>query len=402
MTEVAWLTSSYPWAGDTVDGIFFQAQARALARAGLAVTVVAPVPAVPWPLAHLSDRWRAHSLAPRAERDGPVVIVRPRYLNVPGQPSWALPDRCIADAAWRARDRWSGARLIHGHYSLVGLAAWRLARCAGLPFVLTFHGSDLNTWPDRHPDRLDDLRTAVREAAAVFTVSGALADRLRVLTGVEAVHLPIGSDHSAIAAATLPRLEARRALGLPVDRVIALFVGRLVREKGVLEFVSAVLALGDPFVGVLVGTGPESGYGSDDPRARGRLVYAGARSHNEVVKLMAAADVLVLPSYYEGLPTVLVEAGSVGLPVVASAVGGIPELLAEGRGTVLPDVSEQSITAALSALRADPAEGIMAAGRLRDHVLAAYDVDRNAVTLIERYRSVVGPIVTLPEDHRGR
>ena len=219
MTDVAWLTSSYPWAGDTVGGIFFRTQARALARAGLDVTVLAPVPAVPWPLAHLSAQWRAHSLAPRVERDGPVEVVRPRYLNLLGEPSWALPDRFIADAAWRTRDHWSGARLIHGHYSLVGLAAWRLARRAGLPFVLTFHGSDLNTWPDRHPERLEDLRTAVREAAAVFAVSGALGARLRALTGVEAVHLPIGIDHRSVEAAARPRLEARRMLDLPADRV---------------------------------------------------------------------------------------------------------------------------------------------------------------------------------------
>jgi teichuronic acid biosynthesis glycosyltransferase TuaC len=238
----------------------------------------------------------------------------------------------------------------------------------------------------------------VREAAAVFAVSGALVDRLRALTGVEAVHLPIGSDHAAIAAAALPRLEARRALGLPADRIIALFVGRLVREKGVRELVSAVLALGDPFVGVLVGAGPEAGLGSDDPRASGRLVYAGVQSHDEVVKFMAASDVLVLPSYGEGLPTVLVEAGSVGLPVVASAVGGIPELLSEGRGTVLPEVSERSIAAALSVLQADPREGIEAAARLREHVLAAYDVNRNAVALIAHYRSVAGPLVSAPDE----
>ena len=393
MTEVAWLTSSDPWAGDTVGGIFFRAQVQALARAGLAVTVVAPTPAVPWPLAHLNDRWHAHSLIPKVERDGTIDVVRPRYPNVPGQPSWAMPDRSIADAAWRARGHWTGARLIHGHYSLVGLAAWRLARRAGLPFVLTFHGSDVNTWPDRHPERLGDLRAAVRDAALVFAVSSALAERVRALTGVEAVHLPIGSDHRAIAAAALPRPEARRLLDLPSDRVVVLFVGRLVREKGVRELVSAILELGNPFVGVLVGSGPEAGFGSDDPRAGDRLVYAGARTHDEVVKFMAAADVLVLPSYAEGLPTVLVEAGSVGLPVIGSAVGGIPELLGRDRGTILPQVSKQAVTAALSALLADPGQAGAAAARLREHVLAGYDVDRNAVSLLARYGSVAGNLM---------
>jgi teichuronic acid biosynthesis glycosyltransferase TuaC len=392
VTDVAWLTSAYPWAGHAVGGIFFRTQARALARAGLGVTVVAPVPAVLWPLAHLGAPWRAYSLAPRVERDGLVEVVRPRYPNLPGEPSWALPDRFIADAAWRARDHWTGARLIHGHYSLVGLAAWRLARRAGLPFVLTFHGSDLNTWPDRHPERLEDLRTAVREAAAVFAVSGDLAGRLRALTGVKAVHLPIGCDHRAIEAAALPRLEARRMLNLPADRVIALFVGHLVREKGIRELVSALLALGDPYVGILVGAGPEIGFGMDDSRARGRLVYAGARSHDDVVRFMAAADILVLPSYSEGLPTVLVEAGSIGLPVVASAVGGIPELLAEGRGTVLPEVSAEAVGRALAGFVAGRENAAEAAARLRTYVHAEFDVDTNAARLIEHYDAIDGAI----------
>jgi teichuronic acid biosynthesis glycosyltransferase TuaC len=388
MTDIVWLTSSYPWTGSTVGGIFFRTQVRALVRAGVGVTVVAPVPAAPWPLAHFSARWRAHSLAPRFEQDGLVEVVRPRYPNVPSEPSWALPDRFIADAAWRTRDHWSGARLIHGHYSLVGLAAWRLARRAGLPFVLTFHGSDLNTWPDRHLDRLEDLRTAVREAAAVFTVSGHLAAHLRALTGVEAVRLPIGIDHRAIEAATLPRLEARHTLALPADRVIVLFVGHLVWEKGIRELVSAVLALGDPFVCVLVGGGPESGFGMDDPRARGHLVYAGARPHDEVVRFMAAADVLALPSYGEGLPTVLVEAGSIGIPIIASAVGGVPELLADDRGTILPAVTAEDVGRALAGFVAGRESAAQAAARLRTHVNAEYDVDINAARLIEQYRAI--------------
>ena len=392
MTDVVWLTSSYPWSGDTVSGIFFRTQAQALVRAGLSVAVVAPVPAVPWPLAHLSAKWRSHSLAPREERDGEIAVVRPRYLNVPRQPSWAMPDRFIAGAAWRARDRWAGARLVHGHYSIIGLAARRLARRADVPYVLTFHGGDINWWPDLHPERVDDLREAVRGAAAVFTVSGALAERVRSLTGVEALHLPLGVDHRGIAAAALPRLEARRALGLPDDRLVILFVGRLVPVKGVREFVAAVLELGDPFTAVLVGPGPLAGLGTDDPRAKGRLVYAGARLHDEVVRYMAAADVLVLPSFGEGLPTVLVEAGSIGLPVIASAVGGIPELLGDDRGAILPEVSIGAVRDALIAFPASPDRALAAADRLRVHVLRDYDVDRNAAQLLARYREIDGAI----------
>jgi teichuronic acid biosynthesis glycosyltransferase TuaC len=387
MTGVIWVTNDYPWEGDPVGGIFFQTQARAVARLGVAITVVAPTPVVPWPLARLSPRWRRYAASPPEMRDENVIVARPRYLNVPGQPDWALPDRAMASAAWRSRRHWDGASAIHGHYAVAGLAAWRLARKTGLPFFLTFHGDDMNTWPDEHPDRRADLRAAVSEARGVFTVSGALARRVRDVTGTDAIPLPIGSDHRSIDLDSLPRAEARRLLGLREDRVVVLFVGYLQREKGVRELARAVLELGDPFTCAFVGDGPELGYGADDPRSQGCLLYQGARSHADVIRHMCAADVLVLPSYGEGLPTVIVEAGSTGLPVIASAVGGIPELLGQDRGTLLPETSTEAVARALMAFAANREEARLAGRRLRDHVRAEYDVDANARRLLDHYRA---------------
>ena len=71
MTDVVWLTSSYPWTGDTVGGIFFRTQAPGAGASRSRRDGRGPVPAVPWPLAHLSARWRAHALAPRIERRRP-------------------------------------------------------------------------------------------------------------------------------------------------------------------------------------------------------------------------------------------------------------------------------------------------------------------------------------------
>jgi teichuronic acid biosynthesis glycosyltransferase TuaC len=246
----------------------------------------------------------------------------------------------------------------------------------------------MNVWPDEHPDRLADLRMAVRDAGAVIAVSASLAERVRTVTGVEAVHLPIGCDHRSLAGSAVPRREARRLLGLPVDRVVVLFVGNLLRAKGVRELADAILDLGDPFMGVFVGDGPEAGYRGGDPAANERLKYRGERPHQDVVCHMSAADVLVLPSYSEGLPTVLVEAGSLGLPVIASAVGGIPELLGGDRGTILSRLSAEGIASALRGFLAGRDQAEAAARRLQAHVLEAYDVNRNASRLLECYRSV--------------
>jgi len=294
----------------------------------------------------------------------------------------------IADAMWRSRRDWAGARLIHGHYSVTGLAAWHLAERTGLPFVLTFHGSDMNSWPDEYPERVADLRSAVGRAGAVFAVSEALAKRVHDVTGVTPVHLPLGSDHRSLVAGAMPRADARALLGLSMDAVVVLFVGNLKPTKGVRELADAILSVGRPFVGVIVGSGSEQGYGLDDARAPGLLEYRGPQAHEDVIRYMSAADVLVLPSHTEGLPTVLVEAGSLGLPVIASAVGGIPELLGPDRGAILPEVSPESIAAALTHFADHRGEAETAAGRLRELVLRDYDVDTNAARLLEWYRSV--------------
>ncbi len=392
MAEAVWITPGYPWAEQPVGGIFHQTQARALARLGLDVTVLAPTPWTPWPLSRLRPRWRQYERAPRLADDAGVTVARPRYPNVPGQPSWAQPDRLIARAAWHARRDWAGARLVHGHGAVEGLAAWRLARRAGLPLVLTFHGSDVNTWPDGHPDRLADFRGAVRHAGAVIAVSAALAGQIRALTGVEALHLPLGSDHRLIAASAVPRREARHTLALPEDRIVVLFVGHLLAAKGVRELAEAIVAVGDPFLGVFVGGGPEAGYGTGAAGAEGRLVYTGERPHDDVVRYMSAADVLILPSHREGLPTVLVEAGSLGLPVIASDVGGIPELLGRDRGTLLAGQSAAAIAAALTGFRAGRGAAQAAARRLRAYVMEMYDVDVNAARLLACYRSVAADL----------
>lgn len=389
MTDAVWITPAYPWADEPVAGIFFQTQARALVRQGGTTTVVCPTPWAPWPMPLIRPRWKRYAEVPRLTTDVGVTVARPAYLNVPGEPTWAMPDRLIARAAWRARPIWERAAIVHGHTAVTGLAAWRLARRARLPYVLTFHGSDMNTWPDAHPERLGDLRAAARSASAVFAVSSALADRVRDVTGVVATHLPIGSHHAALAALRLPRDAARDSLGLPQDRVVVLFVGNLLPAKGVRGLADAIRSLGAPFLGVFVGSGPELGYGRDDPATAALLDYRGARPHAEVATYMSAADVLVLPSEREGLPTVLVEAGSLGLPVIASAVGGIPELLANGRGTLLPDTSAEAIAAATRSFADHRAEAELAADRLGEHVRRDYDVDTSAARLLEVYASVI-------------
>lgn len=392
MTEVLWI-SGYPTPAEPIAGIFFRTQARALVRQGVDLTVMAPLPAAPWPLPLLRRQWAGYAQAPRHEVDEGVDVRRIRYPNVPGQPHWAIPDRFMAASAWRDRGSWRGARLVHGHYALQGLAAWRLARRARIPLALTFHGDDMNTWPDDHPRRRDELRAAVRDAALVIGVSSALVDRIRDFAGVEALHLPLGVDPDELAAVR-PRTEARAGLQISDDQVVVLFVGFLYQAKGVREVATALLRLGPPFRGVFIGAGAELGFGSGERGAPETLDYRGQQPHDVALEWMSAADVLVLPSYGEGLPTVLVEAGFLGLPVIASRVGGIPDLLGGGeRGTLLPDISGNSVTAALTSFVADRGRARARAEKLRTYVRERYDVNRNAAALLGHYRAITPALI---------
>jgi teichuronic acid biosynthesis glycosyltransferase TuaC len=389
VTEVAWITSAYPWAEEPIGGIFIQTQARALTRHGVGVTVISPTPWAPWPLDRVSAKWgRYHRVPSRADDDG-VTVLRPRYPNVPGQPDIARADRLLATAALRTRRSWSSADLLHGHYSMQGLATWRVARRVRCPYVLTFHGSDLNSWPDRHRSRLADLGRAMREAAAVLAVSPALADRAEEISGAPARHLPIGSDLATLRANAMPREEARGLLDLPAEAVIVLFVGAVDPEKGIGELVDAILTLDRSFMAVIVGRGPLVGQGLDRPEAAGRLIYTGQRPNADVARFMSAADLFVLPSYSEGTPTVLVEAGAVGLPIVASGVGGIPDMLGTDRGLILPEISARAVADAVLSCVDDRSAALARAERMRAYVDKQHDANTNAALLAEVYASAL-------------
>jgi teichuronic acid biosynthesis glycosyltransferase TuaC len=397
MMRVAWMTPWYPWAGDTISGSFHQTQARAVAALGVHVRVVAARPMVPGPLARLRRRWSAYAAMPRHEQDGAIEIERPPYLAIPGEPGWARAPAAVALAAGRVLAEEDPPDLVHGHFVVpTGMAARRVARRLGRPYLVTVHGYDATSWPAAHRGQLDEYRATLHEARAVVAVSRSLAARVLELTGVEALTLPLGVDHAGLRRLAMAQDVARRALGLPEGRPIVLFAATNVVHKGLREYVDAILTLGPPVLGVVIGAGPLAGYRAEEGRRAGVLRYAGPQDRAGVVRHMSAANLLVLPSYQEGLPTVVVEAGSLGLPVVATAVDGTPELLGDDRGLLIPPRDTGAIVEAIRAVVDDPAAAAARAARLRTLVERAFDVRANAEALVALYRTVAGLGATGP------
>src|SRR5262249_47588047 len=225
-----------------VAGTFHQEQLQLVAAAGFDVTVVVPTPWVPPMLRHV-QRWRKYVEAPQRQRDGDILVLRPRYVTVPRENAWFAPD-LSQYAAVRAL-RLPPPDIIHGFHILPnGAVAALLARDWGVPYLTTALGDDVNVYPYLQPRNLRLLKSVVRDATMTFANGAMLTEETRRLTDRPIENLPIGV--SAKRFADLPRKrDARRALGLPEDRTIALYVGRMVAAKGINEFASALDGLSD-------------------------------------------------------------------------------------------------------------------------------------------------------------
>jgi len=289
------------------------------------------------------------------------------------------------------------ADLVHVHLGEdlavvpVGAAAARLHR---LPLVLTVHTSL------RHTLAVGDLRSALLKvvggpierwgehfAEAVLVITPRLRGLL-LSNGVEEdrLHLiPPGVNPSLFEGPFEDPFEG-------VGRPRVLFVGRLATQKGVRALVEAAALIENPSARVLlVGDGPERPALEREARRIGvgdRVRFLGFFAHERLPAAMAHADLLVLPSVYEELGTVLLEAMWAGLPIVASRTGGIPDVIEDGvNGLLVPPGDPVALARAIDRLFADRAlaHRLSAEARKRGK---DYDWEVLAGRVLEVYRGI--------------
>ena len=287
---------------------------------------------IPWfPGAGLVSRWSsAGKLAavPQHETIAGISVTHPRTLFVPrlAHAAWGpLYAASIAPAVLPLRGQ---VDVVLGSWAYPdGFAAIIAARLLGVPAVVKLHGSDINQLAQLPgPRRM--LSWALPRAAYVVAVSKPLADEVCAL-GVARDRVAVvmnGVDSELFH--PRDRAAARAELGLPAHAKIALYVGNLKPEKGVAELARAwpTVARHLPDAELcVVGGGPlaEDVVAHAGDRAR----MLGPQPHDKVPTWIAACDVLVLPSHSEGTPNVALEALASGRRIVATAVGGTPDLI---------------------------------------------------------------------------
>lgn len=325
------LTNLYPNAYQPTRAAFNRQQLAALATMH-AVRVIAPIA---W-----TDEWRARRkgrppLPPgrTATTDG-IPVHHPRYL-FPPKVFRNTYGSCFLECVRRSFDiavREFRPDVLFSLWAYPdGWAAVRLARRAGLPLAIKVHGSDV-LLADHYRGRAANTAEALRAADAVIAVSYHLADHVRE-QGVDPARIHVvDSGVNAELFCPGPRDAARARLGLD-DTPLVLFVGNLVPVKGLDTLLAACAKLrdaGETFRCTLVGQGPLRESLEAEIAARGlgdQVKLIGPRPLEELPHWYRAANVLALPSYSEGIPNVILEARACDIPVVASRVGGIPEIL---------------------------------------------------------------------------
>ena len=188
------------------------------------------------------------------------------------------------------------------------------------------------------------------------------------------------------------RASLRRDLGLPADASICCAVGRLVEAKGYDRLIAVMEGLSQRYPALhclVIGDGPLRRSLAESIRRRGlvgRVRLLGYRPPDEVLRLVKAADVFVMPSRTEGTPMALLEAAVLGTPIVANAVGGIPAVLTHERHALLVEPGrDQALADALARVLDRREEAARLGAAARDHLERAFGAAAQAAAMAEAY-----------------
>ncbi len=306
-------------------GIFVETRLRHLVASGQVESrVVAPVPWFP------AKYGEYKAVPPRSDRNG-LDVRHPRYLNIPKVGMNVAPmllARSAKREVGRLIDEGYEFDAIDAHYFYPdGVAAVMLGKYFNKPVVITARGSDVNLLPE-YPLPRRMILWAARNAAGIITVSQALKDRLVQLGVAPSAVTPLRNGVDLQRFAPLDREQIRAELGITGFTIMS--VGNLIELKGHHLIIRALLSMPDVLL-LIAGKGPDRAKLEALARELGvadRVRFLGAVPQPELRRYLNAADIMVLASSREGWANVLLESMACGTPVVASAVGGSPEVVA--------------------------------------------------------------------------
>jgi glycosyltransferase involved in cell wall biosynthesis len=277
--------------------------------------------------------------------------------------------------------------VVHTHGYRADVVDAGVARRLGIATLTTVHGFTGGDWKNRLYELLQ--RRAFRRFDAVVAVSRPLGNALAA-DGVPRGRLHVIQNAWDGAVALLERPAARRALGVPDEGFRVGWVGRMSREKGPDVILQALALLGDAPVELsMLGDGEER----TRLQSRGEVLGVAARTTwhgtvDEAAPLFPAFDVFVLSSRTEGTPMALFEAMAAGVPVVATTVGGVPDVVSAAEAILVPPDDPASLADAVRETLGNPAAARDRARAARRRLEREFAVQ----PWLERYETLYGTI----------
>jgi len=388
--KVCMVTTSFPrWKGDG-QGIFILDLARAIVQEGIRVQVIA---------------MHSPGAATYECIDG-VKIYRPKYwwpenLEMLRKEGGGLPATLrkhpwifwqifplIITQILALLNRAEGSHIIHAHWSLsAGISCLgKFISRKSYPVIATVHGSDVFQ-VTRNPLGAALTRFMLQGCDRIVGVSQSLIDAV-IKIGLHPDKLSVISNGVDI--------KRFRPISPQYRQDIILYVGSLIERKGLKFLLSALPSVFQAFPNyhlLIVGEGPQyptlkqmsSSLGIAD-----KVMFLGFQPHDQVRSLMQQAKLLVLPSTEEAQGVVLLEALACGTPVVASRVGGIPEVITSDVGVLVPCADTDALSEAISSILSDTDRWLNMSEQARARAEKLYSWDQIAKQWISVYEEVIG------------
>lgn len=397
--RVAYLTSWYP----TVSHTFILREVAALRRLGIEVlpASIRQSPPEQHPgEAEKAEALRCFNVLPAVKRPGTLIaavgfaLARPLRLTRTASLAWKMRRVGLRGIVWQMAylieaiilAHWltrNNVDRLHTHFTggvaTAGMLACKLA--SDIPWSLTVHGpadfNDPSGWrlglKVKHADFVACISHFARSQIMIHADPADWA-KLRI------VHCGID-----------PSLYERVA-NLPSKTVELLFVGRLVPLKGLRILLEAMAQVKTPVRLTIVGDGPDRAALETAAAPLGAQVrFTGYLSQTQVADTLAASHIVVLPSFAEGVPVMLMEAMVSGLPVIAARIAGTGELVEEDvSGRLVPPGDPEALAQAIDTLAADPDLRQRMGTQGRAHVLAEFDGRAEAGRLAALFAGTLG------------
>jgi teichuronic acid biosynthesis glycosyltransferase TuaC len=334
LTKIAFITHLFPSDNAPASRFAFE-QVKAIQSRGVDVRLIQPLPWVPFFL-RWNSKWNVYYRSKQEHSFRGVKVERIAYPHPPGRLlRFLAPFFLVVPLLISLRKMEFDA--IHAQpFTPDGFAAVVVGFLLKKPVVVCALGSDVHTYPNYNKFEKWLAQITIENADKVVAVSDNLSEqtlRLGMLKNtIKTIYMGVDIE---LFSPTQDKVISRSKVGLPPDAIIALSVGSLTEDKGVKEIISAFSTISKKYPTVrliAVGEGPLL---IDLLRLNldlgGKVIFTPGFVSSEVVRdYMQAADILIHASHAEGLPNVVLEAMAVGLPVIATDVGGTREAVIDG------------------------------------------------------------------------